>query len=76
MREGDLQGNSGESRSCTYVHDTLYLLHIYRLDAGKAVQKMLYKNLLEFRDPGKIHDFIFFYQIFVKINKLLPLLLI
>ena len=76
MREGYLQGNSGESCSCTYVHNTLYVLHIYRLDTGKAVQKMLYKNLLKFHNPGKVHDFIFFYQIFIKIYKLLPLLLI
>ena len=70
FREGDLQGNTRESGTGSDVHNGFYIVHIYSLDAAEAVQEMFHENLVKFCDTGEVHDFVFFYKIFVEPDKL------
>ena len=52
------------------IHNCFYLPHIYSIDAAEAVQEMFHENLVNFCDTGEVHDFVFFYKIFVESDKL------
>ena len=71
MRERDLERNARKACACSDIHDPVYLAHIHCFYTGKTVQEVLYQHFLKFCDTGQVHDFIFFYKIFVKICKLL-----
>ena len=70
FRKGDLQGNSREAGTGSDIHDSFYLAHIYGFDAAEAVQEMFHENLVKFCDTGQVHDFIFFYKVFVELDEL------
>ena len=76
MRKRNLKWYSRKSGSCSDIHDFADFCHIYCLHTGKTVQEMLYQHFLKLGNTSQVHDLVFFYQIFIKSNKLLFLCII
>ena len=76
FRKSNLQGNPREAGTGSDIHDCFYLAHIYGFDAAEAVQEMFHENLVKFCDTGQVHDFIFFYKVFVELDELVFLRII
>ena len=75
MWKSNFQRHTWKSGTCTDVHNCFYFCHINGFYTGKTVKKVLCEYFLKLSNTCQIHNLIFFYQEFIKLDKLIFLLL-